>query len=80
MLADIRKHPSREFTEEWSTDALRKEEFAQFLGRCFRLPDDLPRHCRERLLDVVITDGCDKVDGNDPILATPILPIVVLSY
>ena len=71
MLAHIRKHPSREFTEEGSTDALRKEEIGQFRDRCFRLPDDLPRHCRDRLLDMVITVGCDKVDGNDPILATP---------
>ena len=69
MLADIRKHPSREITEEGSIDALRKEAFAQFLDRCFRLPDDLPRQYKDRLLDVVITDGSDSVESNDPMLA-----------
>ena len=68
MLADIRKHPSRPFNEEESTEALRKEKFAQFLDRCFRLPDDLPKHYKDRLLDVVIMDGSDSVEGSDLML------------
>jgi hypothetical protein len=72
MLADTRKQPGQQgLNEERALGALRKEEFTRALDRCFRLPDDLPEHFKDRLLDVVIRDGQDQdgILGNDAFLA-----------
>jgi hypothetical protein len=79
MLADKRKQPDQPaLTEERALALLRKEEFVGFLDRCFRLPDDLPVHYKDRLLDVVIEGGQDVILDNDALL-TPFIRAGLLT-
>jgi hypothetical protein len=65
MLADMRKPTDLGITEERALVALRKERFTGSLERCFRLPDDLPEHFKDRLLDVVTGESEDDIFVDD---------------
>ena len=70
MLDGMRKpNHGKVLTEEKALDALRKEEFTRSLDRCFRLPDELPEHSKDRLLDVVVRGSQDEMLGPDALLA-----------
>ena len=69
VLNELRKEPSqRDFNEQVALSALRDEPFINHLNRCFKLPDDLPRQFKDRLLDAVVSSNVVDMES-DPALA-----------
>jgi hypothetical protein len=73
MLNTMRKASQRTpLDEKRALDALRQEDFTLSLDRCFKLPDDLPDHFKDRLLDVVISDE-DQANLSGDALLVPFI-------
>ena len=73
MLAEMRKQPGQQdLNKEDALNVLHREEFTWSLDRCSKLPNALPEHFKDHLLDMVMGDGQDGVLG-DSSLITPFI-------
>ena len=69
LLEEGRKHRrSQALDEEAALAMLRSEHFINRLDRCFQLPSNLPIEGRDRIVDVLLSDGLLDV-ADDPLLA-----------
>ena len=73
MLAEMRKQPGQQdLNKEDALNVLHREEFTWSLDRCSKLPNALPEHFKDHLLDMVMGDGQDGVLGDDSLI-TPFI-------
>jgi len=78
LLDEARKHPrSQALDEKAALAMLRSEHFINRLDRCFQLPSNLPVEGRDRILDVLLSDG--SLDVTDDALLTPFIRAGILT-